>query len=465
MRSAIQSDAFQRAALRSERYRIVAFLVLFASLICIALTSGIVERAHANRFELYVAFWIFGAGYESLMLWLVRRTERAGRKIPAWRWVVNTIVECSLPTLALLGLTSDKSYVGPYLALVSPALIIYFLLIILSTLRLSPALCLLAGVVSGSGYALVYLLTLWWAPENPNRHVLPQRIFILYPLLITGAGVVAAAVAWQIRSHVLAALHEAETRRKLDRIEHDLQTARSIQMGLLPKGPPVIAGYEIAGWSQPADQTGGDYYDWIELGDGRVLFVIADATGHGIGPALLVAACRAYFRAMATKNDPINLMTSQVDQLLSQDVGDGRFITAAIALLDPQAHRLSVYSAGHAPLYFYQASTDSVSAMDADQPPLGIGMPEPDPSEASRMRIINLAVGDAFVLVTDGLFECSDSSGKQLGTKGLADLIQRHKGAAAQELIARIREDVLAHTRGVEQADDQTAVAIQRIAV
>src|SRR6185503_6306885 len=142
--------------------------------------------------------------------------------------------------------------------------------------------------------------------------------------ILFGAGLVAGAVARQIREHVIAALTEAETRRKLDRIEYDLRTARSIQMGLLPKNPPDVEGYDIAGWSEPADQTGGDFYDWLELPDGRVLFTIADATGHGIGPALLVAACRAYFRAKATSSDPLERIMAEVDRLIAADVTEGR---------------------------------------------------------------------------------------------------------------------------------------------
>ena len=217
----------------------------------------------------------------------------------SWIWILNTIVECLLPSLGILGLTADKGYLGPYRALVSSSVGIYFLFIILSTLRLSPLLSIIAGSVCAAGYTAVYLFTLWVAPLNDYRNFMPQRNIILNPVILFGAGLLAAAVAHQIRRHVIAALAEAETRRKLDSIEHDLNIARSIQMGLLPKEPPKAEGYDIAGWSQPAQQTGGDYYDWLELPDGKIFFTIADATGHGIGPALMVAVCRAYFRAIA----------------------------------------------------------------------------------------------------------------------------------------------------------------------
>ena len=82
-----------------------------------------------------------------------------------------------------------------------------------------------------------------------------------------------------------------------EKVEGDLEMARGIQRGLLPESAPSVDGYEIAGWNQPADQTGGDYYDLLRFPTGQLLVAIADVTGHGIGPALITAVFRAYLRA------------------------------------------------------------------------------------------------------------------------------------------------------------------------
>ena len=131
----------------------------------------------------------------------------------------------------------------------------------------------------------------------------PQRAVVGYAIAFVIGGLVAGVVAGEIRKHVNAALREAETKRQLERLEHDMQVARSIQQSLLPSTAPQIEGFQIAGWNQPADQTGGDYFDWQHLPSGRVVVALGDVTGHGIGSALLAAVCRAYARANLTMED------------------------------------------------------------------------------------------------------------------------------------------------------------------
>jgi serine phosphatase RsbU (regulator of sigma subunit) len=462
MSEQIQSNAFRDAAYRSERYRTIGLLSVF---LCLAVMSAIsaffTPIAHRGlRYVIFLSFWMCCAALEVLTMLLAHRAQRAQKALPTWFWALSTIFECSLPTIAIFFLSIDKEYIGPYRALLSPPLLVYFFFIILSTLRLRPMLCLLSGGTCAVGYAAVFLWTLHAAPHNEHRNIVPLRTFAIDATILFGAGLVAGAVARQIREHVIAALTEAETRRKLDRIEYDLRTARSIQMGLLPKHPPSIAGYDIAGWSEPADQTGGDFYDWLELPDGRMLFTIADASGHGIGPALLVAACRAYFRAVAMHDDPLEEIAQQVDALVAADIPDGRFITAAICLLAPHEHRLHLYSAGQAPIYLYDSASNSVKIFEADQPPLGTRFG----SDGTVARTIHFAPGDALVLVTDGFFECSNQSGEMLGIEPLSDLIHQHRELKSADLIQSLHQKVVSFTQGQPQNDDMTAVVIKRSA-
>jgi serine phosphatase RsbU (regulator of sigma subunit) len=464
MNNAIQSDAFRAAALKSERFRIVGLLLACAFFIVVDIFNGLYHRedAYWGRMGVFIAWWGGVAAYELIGLWIVTRAIRAGRQISPWLWVLNILIECSIPTLALLALTADKQFLGPYRALHSPIVMVYCLMIILSTLRLSPHLSMLSGVVCTAGYVGVLLFTRHVATTNPARHEMPPETYVLFPLALLFCGFAAAGVARQIRGHVLAALAEAETRRKLDRVEHDLQIARSIQRDLLPKHSPTVDGYDIAGDSEAADQTGGDYYDWMQLPDGKILITIADATGHGIGPALLVAACRAYFRAVASHLDPLPRVTQQVDQLLAADIPQGRFITAAVALLDPREHRLYFYSAGHAPTYLYIAASGRVETFDADQPPLGTSFGESSDGEGSPARVITLDPGDALVLVTDGLFECRNAAGEMRGIEQLGESLRELNALEAGAMVRRMRDDVIAYAQGTPQADDMTAVVVKR---
>jgi serine phosphatase RsbU (regulator of sigma subunit) len=160
-------------------------------------------------------------------------------------------------------------------------------------------------------------------------------------------GFVSGMVAGEIRKQVEAALREAEAQRQVDRLEHNLSVARSIQQSLLPNVTPEIGGFEIAGWNQPAEQTGGDYYDWRVLPNGTMLAELADVTGHGIGPALLAAVRRAYARAIFSRGNSLHDAIVQLNAELIGDMGEGRFVTFVAAVCVPGCTRVELLSAGH----------------------------------------------------------------------------------------------------------------------
>lgn len=242
------------------------------------------------------------------------------------------------------------------------------------------------------------------------------------------------------------------------RIEHDLSIARKIQTGLLPKGPPAIPGFQIAGWSLAADQTGGDYFDWIELPDGRAVIAIADATGHGIGPALLISVCRAYFRSAMRQTHSISDAMVQVNSLLMADMSDGRFVTAALCMIDPATSSIEVFSAGHGPIILYSASSGQTQLLDTDQLPLGLDAMV----GGGERRLRPLEPGDLLVLITDGFFEWLNAEGKRYGINALTSFIRANPTLAPAELITALHQDVLRHAAGTSQDDDLTIVVIKR---
>jgi serine phosphatase RsbU (regulator of sigma subunit) len=265
-------------------------------------------------------------------------------------------------------------------------------------------------------------------------------------------------VAGEIRKHLEAALREAETKRKLEVIEHDLKTARSIQQSLLPKERPQIAGFDIAGWNQPADDTGGDYFDWKTLPDGNLVVILADVTGHGIGPALLAAASRAYARSSFGAVQGLPAALEHINEALGADLPPGRFVTFVAAICGSSGPDVEMLSAGHGPLFVYSRSDDRMTTLDAHAVPLGV-LPFFRAEPPVRLQ---LQSGDLVLLATDGFFEWEDEHGEPFGIERMGDVIRETRDRPAAEMIAALHESVLRFARVTKQQDDLTAVIIKR---
>jgi len=241
------------------------------------------------------------------------------------------------------------------------------------------------------------------------------------------------------------------------KLERDLSIAHDIQQGLLPAEAPEIEGYDLAGFNRPADDTGGDTYDFLPLGDGRWLLIVADASGHGIGPALVIAETRAMLRAVALRDaDPAALLAT-VNTLLDSDL-DGRFVTCFLGVLDPPGGTLSYASAGHGPLLFYERAADAVHEAPGTGPPLGIlggmefeGVTHP------------LSAGDTAVILTDGFFEGEGADREQFGIERVGQIVRDGRDAPAAELVETLRAAVDDFTAGRPQADDLTAIVVRRL--
>lgn len=243
------------------------------------------------------------------------------------------------------------------------------------------------------------------------------------------------------------------------RIERDLSIARGIQQGLLPQEDAKVAGFDIAGWNKPADETGGDCYDYFAVPDGSLALTIADATGHGIGPALMIAECRALFRATTSLSQDLTEITSRVNNLLCEDLPDDRFVTAFFGLVHPKTSTLSYLSAGHGPLLRYTAADDKLEELSANGPPLGI-MPDIAWSPPDEFR---MAPGDMMVLITDGFFEWQNAENQQFGIDRLFEVIRKSRGQPSAEIIQLLHNAVRSFVGNRPQDDDLTALVIKKL--
>jgi serine phosphatase RsbU (regulator of sigma subunit) len=265
----------------------------------------------------------------------------------------------------------------------------------------------------------------------------------------------AVFVSQRVRRYVEAAVSEA-TRR--EHAEREIAAASRVQTGVLPKQPPAVRGFAIAGWTRPAEQAGGDYYDWTELPDGEVVVSIADVAGHGLGPALITAFCRAYARSTIEGSSSLGDALTRINGLIARDLPTGRFVTFAAARLTPGASDVALLSAGHGPILHYHAASGAVTALGADDLPLGI---DPDLSFGAA-QTIEMGSGDALVLLTDGFFEWADPTGEAWGIERLEETVRRAADQGPDALIGAMVRDVEAFAGAAPQLDDLTVVVIAR---
>lgn len=270
----------------------------------------------------------------------------------------------------------------------------------------------------------------------------------------------------------LAGAHEnmRQSLQSLMKLERDMQLARQIQQKTFPSQLPDIKGYQIDAWSQPADETGGDSYDVIGLKvvnneiqiciehPDKVLFLLADATGHGIGPALSVTQLRAMLR-MSVWSNVLDINTIEhINEQLMHDLPDGRFVTAWLGSLDVQKHEMMSFSAGQAPLLHYHAKSDTFDVLDADTPPLGVMSPLP----IENRNLINFECGDMFIVFSDGIYEAMQTNGEMFGMERVIQVVREHHAQGVADISQAIKQAVKSFAHGCKTIDDQTAMIIRR---
>ncbi len=272
------------------------------------------------------------------------------------------------------------------------------------------------------------------------------------------AQIIAAQAATAIQRVRL--IDERLTKLKLER---DLALAKSIQQALLPRQPAACPGYDVAGYNRPADDTGGDIYDVIALhgpGDEPMLVMLmADATGHGIGPALSVSQLRAMVRVGLRYTTELDQLIAHLNEQLAADLPEGRFITAFVGELDSRSHRLAYHAAGQGPLLWYRAADGTCEVRGATTLPLAV-VPE---LPVAAPDTIDLQPGDAVILLTDGFYEYMNADDEQFGQQRVIDSVARHAARDANAILNGLLHDLADWAGGAPQNDDLTAIVLKRI--
>ncbi len=239
--------------------------------------------------------------------------------------------------------------------------------------------------------------------------------------------------------------------------QEQFRVARDIQQHLFPKAPPQCAGLEIAGNSFPADATGGDYFDFVEMPDSCIGVVVGDVTGHGIGPALLMAETRAYLRILALNSLNAGAILTTANRVLSEDVGDDRYVTLFMARLNPSMRTMAHVNAGHVPGFIFGASGEVISTMKRTGVPLGL-RPETIYKESAEVQ---LSPGQIVLMITDGFEEAIGPNEEIFGVARILDVVKKNREKSAADILRALRSSVRAFTGNAPQLDDLTAIVIK----
>ena len=259
------------------------------------------------------------------------------------------------------------------------------------------------------------------------------------------------------KGYVRVGRHLAEHRR----MRRSLNLAKEVQQNLLPKKRPNYKGLDIAGKSIYCDETGGDYFDYHDLGDGaheKLGVTIGDVSGHGISAALMMASVRAALRQRVSLKGNLKDIMSDVNRQLVPDVEEsGQFIGLFYLAIDHSKRTLRWVRAGHAPALLYDPETDTFEELNGPGVALGVdaGLRYAE-NEKSDMK-----KGQVIVLATDGIPETRDPEGRMFGRSSLVRIIRKNKHGGAKQILDAVFNHLRQFRREAELEDDITLVVIK----
>jgi phosphoserine phosphatase RsbU/P len=255
-------------------------------------------------------------------------------------------------------------------------------------------------------------------------------------------------------THFVTVIKDVTDLRKLQQQQFQMGLARAVQQQFYRTQAPKVNGFDIAGAAFPADETGGDYFDFMPLPGDCVGFAIGDVSGHGISSALLMAELRAYVRSYAQRTTDIGEILTLLNNSLVSDLEQGNYATMIFCFLHPASGTLVYANAGHPPGFILDANGTVKRKLESTDVPLGFlpnhkfGCSEP----------MTLQPGDILALVTDGIADAERPDQSWFGIETTLEFIHTHRQECSQEIISRLFNKVREFSDGLPQLDDITAV-------
>lgn len=268
-------------------------------------------------------------------------------------------------------------------------------------------------------------------------------------------GSLASQVAPAVKVAKMVREQQAEAKER-ERIDHELKVAALIQQTLLPKDLPAIAGWDVGAFYRPARAVGGDFYDFISIGDGRLGVVIGDVTDKGVPAALVMATCRSMLRSASQQHDSPSAILASVNEALVPEIPPAMFVTCLYAIVDTNAGEVVFANAGHNLPYVRRQ--DGVVELRATGMPLGLM-----PGMSYEEKRYEMSAGQLMVLTSDGITEAHNAEGEMYGFPRLRGIVARC--SPGDDPITTLVDDLERFTgRAAEQEDDITLVIVRRTA-
>jgi serine phosphatase RsbU (regulator of sigma subunit)/CHASE2 domain-containing sensor protein len=320
--------------------------------------------------------------------------------------------------------------------------------IALATGRLSPPVALTTAIIATIAYFLINGVLLFdWG----------------HWIVGAAAPMVAIMLAWSgatVARLITEGVDRIRRERDLAVFRHEMSLAKNVQVALIPKEMPKIDGIEPFGWTKPADETGGDLFDLWTLPDGRLGILVADASGHGLAPSVIVSQVRTLVRALSEIEKHPNGLLARVNARLAQDLEPARFVTAFLGFLDSNG-TIEWASAGHGPMLWCTKDGEEFQSLDATALPLGIM----EDYMGDEIGPLQLEISGMLIVTSDGIFEAPNATDEQFGIERVIETLKQYQGASTIEISSAIREAVTKWQRNPDKpVDDQTTVIIRRVA-
>src|SRR5206468_7518858 len=251
------------------------------------------------------------------------------------------------------------------------------------------------------------------------------------------------------------------------RLEEELRIAHEIQMSLLPQGPLVMAGLSVTALCVPAREVGGDYYDFLPLGDQRVGVLIADVSGKGTSAALYMAELKGLVLSLSEIHASPRALLVAANRIIAHHLDARSFITMTYAVIDLRARTMTYARAGHTPLIYVPGApacgaTRQVQILAPDGMVVGLKLDNGEMFERHLVEeTIALQPGDLYLLFTDGISEAMNSRDDLFGETRLGHLVETHAHLPSEELRERMLREIAAFVGDAPQHDDMTMILLK----